>query len=48
MIAEKDGGSNIPEFRGIALEEQFCKHLSEICRLFKEYGELSDHTYDIA
>lgn len=21
MIAEKDGGSNIPEFRGVALEE---------------------------
>lgn len=48
MMAEKDGGSNIPEFRGIALEEQFCKHLSEICRIFKEFGDMSDHTYDIA
>ena len=46
MIAEKDGG-NIPEFRGVALEEQFCKHLSEICRIFKEFGDMSDHTYDI-
>ena len=47
MLADKDG-SNIPEFRGIALEEQFCKHLSEICRIFKEFGDMSDHTYDIA
>lgn len=39
MIADKDG-SNIPEFRGIALEEQFCKHLSEICRIFKEFGSM--------
>ena len=41
MLAEKDG-SNVPEFRGIALEEQFCKHLTEICRIFKEFGELKD------
>lgn len=45
MLGEKDGG-NIPEFRGIALEEQFCKHFTEICRLFKEFGNLEDH-YDI-
>ena len=46
MLLDKDG-SNIPEFRGIALEEQFCKHLSEACRIFKEFGDLSEHTYDI-
>lgn len=46
MLLDKDG-SNIPEFRGIALEEQFCKHLSEVCRIFKEFGDLSEHTYDI-
>lgn len=46
MLAEKDG-SNVPEFRGIALEEQFCKHLTEICRIFKEFGDLKDQTYDI-
>ena len=46
MLAEKDG-ANIPEFRGIALEEQFCKHLSELCRIFKEFGEMKDDPYDI-
>lgn len=47
MLAEKDGPM-IPAFRGIALEEQFCIHLSEICRIFKEFGDLKDEPYDIA
>lgn len=46
MLAEKDG-ANIPEFRGLALEEQFCKHLTELCRIFKDFGDLKDEHYDI-
>ena len=41
MLADKDG-ANIPEFRAIALEEQFCIDMSEICRIFKEFGDLDD------
>ena len=46
MIAEKDG-SNVPEFRGVALEELFCKLFSEIYSIFKEYDYMSDLTYNI-
>lgn len=44
MLKAKD--ANIPEFRHAALEEEFCKHLSELCRIFKEFGDLND-VYDI-
>jgi hypothetical protein len=36
MIA-KDKKS-VPEFRHKALEEEFCKFLTEVCDIFKEYG----------
>ena len=25
------------------MEEQFCKHLTNVCQIFKEYGELKDY-----
>lgn len=36
----------VPEFRRVALEEQFCKHLTGVCEIFKTYGEVKDH-FDI-
>ena len=41
-LMEKDK-KEVPEFRRIALEEQFCKHLTNVCQIFKEYGDLKDH-----
>ena len=41
-LMEKDK-KEVPEFRRQALEEQFCKHLTHVCTIFKEYGELKDH-----
>ena len=32
-----------PEFRYNALEEEFCKYLTGICQIFKDFGTLSDH-----
>jgi hypothetical protein len=35
-------GENIPEFRIEALEEFYCGHIMEICRIFSEFGNLKD------
>lgn len=43
---EKKPGSQIPEFRHNALETQFCEHLSIICNILKNHGNLKDE-YDI-
>lgn len=39
--------SNIPEFRVIALEDEFVKHMTNVCDIFKEYGDMKDHPFDI-
>lgn len=39
--------SNIPEFRMIALEDEFVKHMTNVCDIFKEYGDMKDHPFDI-
>ena len=39
--------SNIPEFRMIALEDEFIKHMTNVCDIFKEYGDMKDHPFDI-
>lgn len=36
----------MPEFRVVALEEQFVVRLTGICEIFKDYGKLADH-FDI-
>lgn len=38
---------NIPEFRIKALEDEFIKHMTNVCDIFKEYGNMKDHPYDI-
>ena len=38
---------NIPEFRSKALEEEFVKHMTNVCDIFKEYGNMKDHPFDI-
>ena len=43
MIKEK---KQVPEFRRIALESEFCKFLTGVCDIFKEFGDLKDH-FDI-
>lgn len=43
----KKDPSNIPEFRFIALEEEFVKHMTNVCDIFKEYGNMKDHPFDI-
>jgi len=40
MISAK---KEIPKFRYIALEAEFCKFLTGVMDIFKEYGELKDH-----
>lgn len=36
----------VPEFRSIALEEQFCEKMTTVCQIFKDFGTLNDH-FDI-
>ena len=43
---EKKPGTNIPDFRHTALETQFCEHMSIICNILKNHGDLKDE-YDI-
>lgn len=43
----KENPENIPEFRLIALEEEFVKHMTNVCDIFKEYGNMKDHPFDI-
>ena len=43
MIKEKKA---VPNFRLIALEEEFAKFLTGVCEIFKDYGDLKDH-FDI-
>lgn len=38
--------SEVPEFRHLALEEQFCEKMTTCCQIFKDYGTLNDH-FDI-
>ena len=38
--------TEVPEFRTIALEEQFCEKLTTCCQIFKDFGTLNDH-FDI-
>lgn len=45
MIAKDP--TNIPEFRFIALEDEFIKHMTNVCDIFKEYGNMKDHPFDI-
>jgi len=39
-------GDEVPNFRFNALEEEFVKKMSEICRIFSKHGKL-DMPYDI-
>lgn len=39
--------NNVPEFRYIALEDEFVKHMTNVCDIFKEYGNMKDHPFDI-
>ena len=43
MIKDK---KEVPQFRILALEEQFCLKLTTVCEIFKEFGKLQDH-FDI-
>ena len=38
-IIETDEKVEVPEFRYNALEEQFCKYLTEICQIMADYGD---------
>lgn len=33
----------VPKFRFEALETKFCEHLTHICQIFRDYGELKDY-----
>ena len=37
---------DVPDFRYIALEEQFCKYFTGVCDILKDFGDLKDH-FDI-
>jgi hypothetical protein len=46
MEKNKKEYQEVPVFRHLALEEEFCKFLTGTCEIFKDYGELKDH-FDI-
>lgn len=46
VMIKKDP-KNIPEFRHKALEDEFIKHMTNVCDIFKEYGHMKDHPFDI-
>jgi hypothetical protein len=48
MVTKGNNGISVPDFRKAALEEQFCVKLTNVCKIFKEYGQdkLEDH-FDI-
>ena len=33
----------VPSFRHQALEDKFCGHLTRICEIFRDYGNLKDY-----
>ena len=33
----------LPKFRHEALEAKFCEHMTTICNIFKDYGDLKDY-----
>lgn len=33
----------VPKFRHEALETKFCDHMTHICNIFKDYGDLKDY-----
>jgi hypothetical protein len=43
----KKDPTNIPEFRSIALEDEFIKHMTNVCDIFKEYGDMKENPFDI-
>ena len=45
-VTKAKKGEEMPEFRHIALEEQFCEKLTICCQIFKDYGTSNDH-FDI-
>ena len=48
MIASKNNAIPVPDFRHAALEEEFCKKLTGVCDIFKEYGtDKLEDIYDI-
>lgn len=46
MERNKKEYPDVPYFRHAALEEEFCKYLTGVCEIFKDFGELKDH-FDI-
>lgn len=33
---------DVPSFRHEALEEKFCEHLTRVCEIFRDFGNLKD------
>lgn len=38
----EQGKKDVPQFRKFALEEEFCKHMTGVCQIFKEFGEMKE------
>ena len=47
IIAKSKDPKEIPEFRFIALEDEFIKHMTIVCEIFKEFGDMKEHPFDI-
>ena len=47
LRAMVEKGENVPDFRILALEDRYCAHIMEICRIFREFGKLED-SFDMA
>ena len=46
MLKNKKEYPDVPAFRHGALEVEFCKFLTGVCEIFKDFGSLNDH-FDI-
>ena len=47
QLMKKSDPKEVPEFRFIALEEEFIKNMTIVCEIFKEFGDMKDHPFDI-
>ena len=34
---------DVPSFRHEALETKFCEHMTRLCEIFRDYGDLKDY-----
>ena len=46
-VMMKQPKNEVPQFREIALEEQFCEKMTTMCQIFKDHGTILNDHFDI-